>query len=90
MLEIIASMQLLGGIVCVGGYPLQFWRLWKLKRSDEFSLFWTATVAIGLLFMEPYALYLVIHDGTGHFWLVTHTASVIATSTLALMVWRYR
>ena len=87
---LVSIIQLLGGIVLVSGYPAQFKKLIKRKCADDFSKVWPATIATGIWMMEPYAIWLVVSEGTGHAFLATNTLGGIVATALFLLVLKYQ
>lgn len=82
-------LQLAGGFILSFGYIPQIVQTIKTKSVEDLNLRTFLLIFIGIVFMEVYAVNLVL-NGAGHMFLVTNTMALIMSCTMVLLILRYR
>lgn len=82
-------LQLIGGIILSFGYIPQIAQMIKTKSVDDLNLKTFLSVFIGIMFMEIYAVNLVIHK-VGHMFLVTNSMALILSGVVCILIYKYR
>lgn len=82
-------LQLTGGIILSAGYVPQIIQIIKTKSVEDLNLITFLSIFIGILFMEIYAINLVI-SGAGLMYLVTNSMALLITGIMVLLILIYR
>ena len=82
-------LQLTGGIILSFGYIPQVIQIIKTKSVEDLNLNTFALIFVGILFMEVYAVNLVINK-VGHMFLVTNSMALVLSGLVTLLIIRYR
>lgn len=81
-------LQIAGGFILSFGYIPQIVQIIKTKSAADLNLKTFVMTFTGVLFMEIYAVNLVIHKAGGAF-LVTNTISLITAGIMLALVLKY-
>ena len=82
-------LQLIGGIILSFGYIPQIIQMVKTKSVDDLNLKTFLSVFIGILFMEIYAINLVVNN-VGHMFLVTNTMALVLSGIVCVLIYKYK
>jgi len=82
-------LQLIGGIILSFGYIPQIIQMVKTKSVEDLNSKTFLSVFIGTLFMEIYAVNLVINK-VGHMFLVTNTMALILSGIVCILIFKYK
>ena len=82
-------LQLIGGLILALGYMPQIIQLIRTKSSKDLNLKTYLLVFIGIVFMEPYAINLVV-NGSGLMFLITNTMSLIVSLLFCILIIKTR
>ena len=82
-------LQLIGGLILSFGYIPQIIQIIKTKSVNDLNLKTFLSVFIGILFMEIYAINLVINK-VGYMFLVTNSMSLILTGLMCILIIKFR
>jgi MtN3 and saliva related transmembrane protein len=82
-------LQLIGGIILSFGYIPQIIQMVKTKSVEDLNSKTFVSVFIGTLFMEIYAVNLVINK-VGHMFLVTNTMALILSGIVCILIFKYK
>ena len=80
--------QLLGGIIMSMGQIPQITQILKTKSAKDLNLKTYIMMFTGIFLMEIYAVNLVV-QGSGGAFLITNTASLIASMIMIVLVLKY-
>lgn len=81
-------LQLLGGIIMSMGQIPQITQILKTKSAKDLNLKTYIMMFTGIFLMEIYAVNLVV-QGSGGAFLITNTASLIASMIMIVLVLKY-
>lgn len=81
-------LQLLGGIIMSMGQIPQITQILKTKSAKDLNLKTYIMMFTGIFLMEIYAVNLVV-QGSGGAFLITNTASLIASLIMIVLVLKY-
>jgi len=82
-------LQLIGGLILSFGYIPQIIQIIKTKSVNDLNLKTFLFVFIGILFMEIYAINLVINK-VGYMFLVTNSMALILTGLMCILIMKFR
>ena len=82
-------LQLIGGLILSFGYIPQIIQIIKTKSVNDLNIKTFLFVFIGILFMEIYAINLVINK-VGYMFLVTNSMSLILTGLMCILIIKFR
>lgn len=82
-------LQLIGGIILSFGYIPQIIQMIKTKSVDDLNFKTFLSVFIGILFMEVYAVNLVINK-VGHMFLITNTMALVLSGIVCILIYKYK
>jgi len=82
-------LQLIGGLILSFGYMPQIIQIFKTKSVNDLNLKTFLSVFIGILFMEIYAVNLVINK-VGYMFLVTNSMSLFLSGLVCIMIMKFR
>ena len=82
-------LQLIGGLILSFGYMPQIIQIFKTKSVNDLNLKTFLFVFIGILFMEIYAINLVINK-VGYMFLVTNSMALILTGLMCILIMKFR
>jgi len=82
-------LQLIGGLILSFGYIPQIIQIIKTKSVNDLNLKTFLSVFIGILFMEIYAINLVINK-VGYMFLVTNSMALILTGIMCILIIKFR
>jgi len=83
-------LQLIGGIILSVGYIPQIIKILKTKSVDDFSLLYLSCLAVGIWFMEAYAMYMWFVQHTAGAFMITNTFATILSTSEFLLVLKHR
>jgi len=89
VLDLLSSIQVLGGILLSIGSCFQLVKLFRIEESRDFSLPWVWLAFVGISLMEIYALGIFILLGTWGF-LVSNSAALLLQLATLILVLRYK
>ena len=78
-------LQLIGGIILSVGYVFQVKQTWITKSVEDLNFTTYLSVFIGILFMEIYAINLVI-NGAGLMFLITNSMSLTLAGIMVILI----
>ena len=81
-------LQIAGGFILSFGYIPQIIQIIKTKSAADLNLKTFVMTFTGVLFMEIYAVNLVLHKAGGAF-LITNTISLITAGIMVALVLKY-
>ena len=82
-------LQLIGGLILSFGYIPQIIQIIKTKSVNDLNLKTFLSVFIGILFMEIYAINLVINK-VGYMFLVTNSMSLFLSGLACILIIKFR
>ena len=82
------ALQLIGGAIMSFGQIPQILQILKTKSAKDLNLKTFVMLFTGILLMEIYAVNLVL-NGSGGAFLITNTASLIASSIMVFLILKY-
>jgi len=82
-------LQLIGGLILSFGYIPQIIQIIKTKSVNDLNIKTFLFVFIGILFMEIYAINLVINK-VGYMFLVTNSMALILTGLICILIMKFR
>ena len=82
-------LQLIGGLILSFAYIPQIIQIIKTKSVNDLNLKTFLSVFIGILFMEIYAINLVINK-VGYMFLVTNSMALILTGLMCILIMKFR
>jgi len=82
-------LQLAGGIILCIGYIPQIIQTLKTKSVKDLNFSMFVLVFIGVLFMEPYAINLVI-NGSGMMFLITNSINLLIVGIMVVLIKLYK
>jgi len=82
-------LQLIGGLILSFGYIPQIIQIIKTKSVNDLNIKTFLFVFIGILFMEIYAINLVINK-VGYMFLVTNSMALILTGLMCILIMKFR
>ena len=82
-------LQLIGGLILSFGYIPQIIQIIKTKSVNDLNLKTFLSVFFGILFMEIYAINLVINK-VGYMFLVTNSMALILTGLMCILIMKFR
>ena len=82
-------LQLIGGLILSFGYIPQIIQIFKTKSVNDLNLKTFLSVFVGILFMEIYAINLVINK-VGYMFLVTNSMALILTGIMCILIIKFR
>ena len=82
-------LQLIGGLILSFGYIPQIIQIIKTKSVNDLNIKTFLFVFIGILFMEIYAINLVINK-VGYMFLVTNSMALILTGIMCILIIKFR
>lgn len=83
-------LQLIGGIILSVGYVFQVKQTWITKSVEDLNFTTYLSVFIGILFMEIYAINLVIINNAGLMFLITNSMSLVLSGTMVVLILLFR
>ena len=82
-------LQLIGGLILSFGYIPQIIQIIKTKSVNDLNIKTFLFVFIGILFMEIYAINLVINK-VGYMFLVTNSMSLFLSGLVCILIIKFR
>jgi len=82
-------LQLIGGLILSFGYIPQIIQIFKTKSVNDLNLKSFLFIFIGILFMEIYAVNLIINK-VGYMFLVTNSMALILTGLMCILIIKFR
>ena len=82
-------LQLIGGLILSFGYIPQIIQIFKTKSVNDLNLKSFLFIFIGILFMEIYAVNLIINK-VGYMFLVTNSMALILTGIMCILIIKFR
>lgn len=79
-------LQLIGGIILSVGYVFQVKQTWSTKSVEDLNFTTYLSVFIGILFMEIYAINLVIVNNAGLMFLITNSMSLTLSGIMVVLI----
>lgn len=79
-------LQLIGGIILSVGYVFQVRQTWSTKSVEDLNFTTYLSVFIGILFMEIYAINLVIVNNAGLMFLITNSMSLTLSGIMVVLI----
>lgn len=83
-------LQLIGGIILSVGYVFQVKQTWITKSVEDLNFITYLSVFTGILFMEIYAINLVIINNAGLMFLITNSMSLVLSGTMVVLILLFR
>lgn len=89
-MNIFDLLQLIGGfILCVGEVP-QIMQMVHTKSVQDLNFATFASIFLGVLLMEIYAIHLVVVCNAGLMFLITNSLSLLLAGIICVLILRYR
>ena len=82
-------LQFIGGLILSFGYIPQIVQIIKTKSVNDLNLKTFISIFIGILFMEIYAINLVI-TGAGHMFLVTNSMALVLAGIMCVLILMFK
>jgi len=82
-------LQFIGGLILSFGYIPQIIQIIKTKSVEDLNFKSSLFIFIGILFMEIYAVNLVINK-VGYMFLVTNSMALILTGLMCILIIKFR
>jgi MtN3 and saliva related transmembrane protein len=82
-------LQFIGGFILSFGYIFQVVQIIKTKSVNDLNLKTFISIFIGILFMEIYAVNLVV-TGVGHMFLITNSMALILAGIMCVLILMFR
>ena len=82
-------LQFIGGLILSFGYIPQIIQIIKTKSVEDLNFKSSLFIFIGILFMEIYAVNLVINK-VGYMFLVTNSMSLFLSGLVCIMIMKFR
>lgn len=83
------TLQFIGGLILAFGNIFQVVQIIKTKSVEDLNLKTFASIFIGILFMEVYAINLVVNNA-GHMFLVTNSMALVIAGIMCVLILKYR
>lgn len=90
MSNLFGVFQLIGGIIMSVGYIPQIAQILRTKSSEGLNLKSFGMIFAGILLYEIYAISLVVHESSGHMYLITNSVSTLLSGVMCLLIVYYR
>ena len=79
-------LQILGGCIMLLGYVPQVRQIVRTRSVRDLNITLFIMLSVGLVFMEVYAIGLVVHDHTGGAFLITNTLALAVNICVAVLI----
>jgi MtN3 and saliva related transmembrane protein len=82
-------LQIVGGCIMIVGYVPQVRQIVRTRSVRDLNIKLFIMLSVGLVFMEVYAVGLVVHDNAGGAFLITNTLALAVNIFVAVLIAYY-
>jgi len=88
-MEFLYVLQIVGGCIMILGYVPQVRQIVRTRSVRDLNIKLFIMLSVGLVFMEVYAIGLVVHDHAGGAFLITNTLALAVNIFVAFLIAYY-